>query len=185
MISVLMTSFLSLISLYWSAYACVYGPFRLVSPTLLVYTLHCNDLRRVLLFTHRFTFLVFAGACALAYFWATYYVPETANISLEEIDKLFKSSAGREEGMIKDQVSRFVAASALLFILADRQIRLGPRLRENLGLRTSCGRFLMINNIVNMEKALKPGLTGVCFVYTIVYDLCSIYTLLNPDHISI
>lgn len=125
----------------------------------------------------RFTFLVFAGACALAYFWATYYVPETANISLEEIDKLFKSSAGREEGMIKDQVSTFVAGSPRLYLsfLADRQIRLGLRLRENSGFRTSCGRFLMISNMVNMEKVSKPSFTRIHFVYSIEYDLCSTY----------
>lgn len=49
--------------------------------------------------------MIFSTACFLAYFWATYYVPETANISLEEIDKVFRSSAGREDEMMRRQVS--------------------------------------------------------------------------------
>jgi len=32
-------------------------------------------------------------------------VPETARLSLEEIDKLFRASAGREEAALKSQVS--------------------------------------------------------------------------------
>jgi hypothetical protein len=47
------------------------------------------------------TFMVFAVACFLAYFWSTYIVPETANVSLEEIDAVFKSSAGREDVLLK------------------------------------------------------------------------------------
>ena len=34
-------------------------------------------------------------------------MPETARLSLEEIDKLFKASAGREEAALKSQVSLF------------------------------------------------------------------------------
>jgi hypothetical protein len=50
------------------------------------------------------TFITFATACGLAYIWATYIVPETANVSLEEIDSLFDSSAGKDETAVKDQV---------------------------------------------------------------------------------
>jgi hypothetical protein len=49
--------------------------------------------------------MTFAIACFLAYFWATYVVPETANVSLEEIDAVFKSSAGVEDAALKRQVS--------------------------------------------------------------------------------
>lgn len=48
--------------------------------------------------------MVFSTACFLAYFWATYFVPETANASLEEIDRMFRSSAGREDVLLKQQV---------------------------------------------------------------------------------
>ncbi|KAF5375573.1 hypothetical protein D9615_009217 [Tricholomella constricta] len=50
------------------------------------------------------TFMIFAVACTLAYFWSTYLVPETANVSLEEIDAVFKSSAGQEDAQLKRQI---------------------------------------------------------------------------------
>ncbi|KAG6809898.1 hypothetical protein H0H92_014199 [Tricholoma furcatifolium] len=50
------------------------------------------------------TFLIFAIACSLAYFWSTYSVPETANVSLEEIDAVFASSAGTEDAQLKEQI---------------------------------------------------------------------------------
>ncbi|KDQ56312.1 hypothetical protein JAAARDRAFT_179795 [Jaapia argillacea MUCL 33604] len=50
------------------------------------------------------TFLTFSVACFVGYIWSTYVVPETANVSLEEIDKLFRSSAGREDQEIKFQI---------------------------------------------------------------------------------
>ncbi|EED83919.1 predicted protein [Postia placenta Mad-698-R] len=49
------------------------------------------------------TFLVFATACFLGYLWSTYSVPETANVSLEEMDAVFGSSAGREDLLLKQQ----------------------------------------------------------------------------------
>ncbi|KAF9784036.1 general substrate transporter [Thelephora terrestris] len=52
------------------------------------------------------TFLIFATACFAAYFWATYWIPETANVSLEDIDTLFGSTAGREDLRIKRQIER-------------------------------------------------------------------------------
>jgi len=53
----------------------------------------------------RLTFLIFASACVLAYIWATYFVPETANVPLEEIDKLFKAQTGMEERVLREEVS--------------------------------------------------------------------------------
>ncbi|OJT05650.1 High-affinity glucose transporter HXT2 [Trametes pubescens] len=50
------------------------------------------------------TFLIFAVACALGYVWSTYSVPETANVSLEEIDAVFESSAGLEDIALKQQI---------------------------------------------------------------------------------
>ncbi|EMD32938.1 hypothetical protein CERSUDRAFT_118367 [Gelatoporia subvermispora B] len=52
------------------------------------------------------TFLVFATACFLGYLWSTYYVPETANVSLEEMDAVFGSSAGREDQELKNQIEQ-------------------------------------------------------------------------------
>ena len=51
------------------------------------------------------TFGVFGSACFVAYLWATYVVPETANVSLEMIDELFRSPASREDILVKRQVS--------------------------------------------------------------------------------
>ncbi|PIL33584.1 MFS general substrate transporter [Ganoderma sinense ZZ0214-1] len=50
------------------------------------------------------TFLVFAAACFAGYVWSTYCVPETANVSLEEIDAVFGSSAGQEDVDLKRQI---------------------------------------------------------------------------------
>lgn len=52
----------------------------------------------------RLTFLIFASACVLAHIWATYFVPETANVPLEEIDKLFKAQTGLEERILREEV---------------------------------------------------------------------------------
>ncbi len=55
----------------------------------------------------------------MAYIWATYFVPETARLSLEEIDKLFRASAGREEAALKSQVESIVLLIAHCFCLFD------------------------------------------------------------------
>ena len=60
----------------------------------------------------RGTFMTFSTACFLAYLWSTYLVPETANVSLEEIDAIFTSSAGREDLEVKHQV-RFLLNAAI------------------------------------------------------------------------
>ncbi|KAN0097637.1 General substrate transporter [Tylopilus felleus] len=43
------------------------------------------------------TFMTFACACFAAFLWSTHIVPETANVSLEEIDAIFNSSAAQED----------------------------------------------------------------------------------------
>ncbi|GLB37895.1 putative major facilitator superfamily, sugar transporter (TC 2.A.1.1) family protein [Lyophyllum shimeji] len=50
------------------------------------------------------TFVTFAVASALGYLWSTYLVPETANVSLEEIDAVFKSPAAWEESQAKQRI---------------------------------------------------------------------------------
>ncbi|KAJ3515026.1 hypothetical protein NLJ89_g2020 [Agrocybe chaxingu] len=70
-------------------------------------------------FSPAVAFLIFAAACVAAYFWATYYVPETANVSLEEVDKLFKSSAGVEEAEMKREIEQELGLTGLIRELAD------------------------------------------------------------------
>ncbi|CAL1711576.1 unnamed protein product [Somion occarium] len=67
------------------------------------------------------TFIIFASACFLGYFWSTYSVPETANVSLEEIDAVFGSSAGREDAELKHQIERELGLTDLVGGLAARE----------------------------------------------------------------
>lgn len=60
------------------------------------------------------TFLTFATACFAASLWSRYYVPETANVPLEEIDSLFKSDAGREDEELRHQIMKDVGLDALI-----------------------------------------------------------------------
>ncbi|KAJ7915801.1 general substrate transporter, partial [Mycena leptocephala] len=50
------------------------------------------------------TFLTFATACFLAYLWATYSVPETAGVALEDMDRVFGSEVGREDALRRREV---------------------------------------------------------------------------------
>ena len=52
----------------------------------------------------RFTFFIFSTACFLAYLFVTYFVPETANVALEEIDAVFRSAASGEDLALKREV---------------------------------------------------------------------------------
>jgi len=54
------------------------------------------------------TFTIFASACFVGYLWSTYIVPETANVSLEDIDALFGTTAGRDDMELKRQIERQV-----------------------------------------------------------------------------
>ncbi|TFK33820.1 general substrate transporter [Crucibulum laeve] len=65
------------------------------------------------------TFATFAFACGLAYFWSTHFVPETANVSLEEIDKVFRSDAGREDEHLKSQIEDDLGLQQLVRELAE------------------------------------------------------------------
>ncbi|KAF5355074.1 hypothetical protein D9756_005752 [Leucocoprinus leucothites] len=66
-----------------------------------------------------FTFMVFSVACFIAYLWATYVVPETANVSLEEIDTIFHSSAGRDDAMLKQQIEQDLGLHELIHELTE------------------------------------------------------------------
>ncbi|KDR69748.1 hypothetical protein GALMADRAFT_907602 [Galerina marginata CBS 339.88] len=70
-------------------------------------------------FSASITFFIFASACTAAYIWATNFVPETANVSLEEVDKLFRSSAGREEGLLREQIEQELGLKDLIRELAE------------------------------------------------------------------
>jgi hypothetical protein len=62
--------------------------------------------------------MIFATACFAAYVWSTYYVPETANVSLEEIDGVFRSSVGRDDAVLKRQVRLLRSADILVHWLS-------------------------------------------------------------------
>lgn len=53
--------------------------------------------------------MLFATACFAAYLWSTYLVPETAGVSLEDVDTVFGTSAGADDSKAKEQVSSFDA----------------------------------------------------------------------------
>lgn len=63
------------------------------------------------------TYSVFALACFAACIWSITAVPETAGVSLEEIDKIFNSSAGMDEEERRASVAYF--PPAWHFVLAD------------------------------------------------------------------
>ncbi|TCD66752.1 hypothetical protein EIP91_000993 [Steccherinum ochraceum] len=65
------------------------------------------------------TFVTFALACFIGYFWSTYIVPETANVSLEEIDAVFGSSAGQEDAELKREIEQELGLHDLISELAD------------------------------------------------------------------
>jgi len=66
------------------------------------------------------TFGVFSVACFGAYIWATNAVPETANVSLEEIDALFASAAAHEEGSLRAQIESELGLPDLIVRLTER-----------------------------------------------------------------
>ena len=80
----------------------------------------------------RITFGTFSLACFLSYLWSTHFVPETANVSLEEMDTVFGNGGlvGREdEAVVRTQVREPFASIVVEHTLVFVQIE------ENLGLR--------------------------------------------------
>ncbi|KAH9987283.1 hypothetical protein BJV74DRAFT_842210 [Russula compacta] len=66
------------------------------------------------------TFGIFGCMCFLAYLWATYIVPETANVSLEMIDELFRSPANQEDIVVKKEVERDLGLHDLIRGLSEQ-----------------------------------------------------------------
>ncbi|KAF8588878.1 MFS monosaccharide transporter [Ramaria rubella] len=60
------------------------------------------------------TYLMFSLACFAACVWAIFLVPETAGVSLEEIDKVFNSSAGREDTLQRTKIEEELGLRELL-----------------------------------------------------------------------
>ncbi|KAG2073755.1 general substrate transporter [Suillus decipiens] len=60
------------------------------------------------------TFMIFACACFGAYLWSSYVVPETAGISLEEMDAVFGSTAGQEDRKRKFELERELGLHGLI-----------------------------------------------------------------------
>nr|GAT57997.1 predicted protein [Mycena chlorophos] len=65
------------------------------------------------------TFLTFATACFVAYLWATYRVPETAGVALEDMDRVFGGNAGREDVARRREIEEELGLRALVAELAS------------------------------------------------------------------
>jgi len=85
------------------------------------------------------TFGVFGSACFVAYLWATYIVPETANVSLEMIDEVFRSPASQEDVVVKRQVRTPIWLSRLG---VSFDVTWACQVERDLGLHELMHRFL-------------------------------------------
>ncbi|KAF7322698.1 MFS domain-containing protein [Mycena chlorophos] len=65
------------------------------------------------------TFLTFATACFVAYLWATYRVPETAGVALEDMDRVFGGNAGREDVARRREIEEELGLRTLVAELAS------------------------------------------------------------------
>ncbi|KAF7288752.1 MFS domain-containing protein [Mycena indigotica] len=65
------------------------------------------------------TFLTFATACFVAYLWATYTVPETAGVTLEDMDRVFGGDAGREDRVRRRELEEEMGLRAMVMELAE------------------------------------------------------------------
>ncbi|KAF7288772.1 MFS domain-containing protein [Mycena indigotica] len=65
------------------------------------------------------TFLTFATACFVAYLWATYTVPETAGVTLEDMDRVFGGDAGREDHVRRRELEEEMGLRAMVMELAE------------------------------------------------------------------
>ncbi|KAJ7072993.1 general substrate transporter [Mycena amicta] len=71
------------------------------------------------------TFLIFSTACFIAYLWATYRVPETAGVALEDMDRVFGGDAGREDVVRRREIEEELGLRAVIAELAgDADLRL-------------------------------------------------------------
>ncbi|KAF8626943.1 hypothetical protein AX15_004621 [Amanita polypyramis BW_CC] len=60
------------------------------------------------------TFGTFSLACFLSYLWSTYFVPETASISLEEMDAVFGDGMAREDEVVRTQIEEDLGLRGLI-----------------------------------------------------------------------
>ncbi|KAJ7288855.1 MFS monosaccharide transporter [Mycena rebaudengoi] len=67
------------------------------------------------------TFMTFASACFLAYLWSTYQIPETAGVSLEEMDRVFESDVGREDKALRGQIEEELGLRRLIATITAEQ----------------------------------------------------------------
>lgn len=67
------------------------------------------------------TFMIFACACFGAYLWSSYVVPETAGVSLEEIDAVFGSAAGQKDRKRKFELERELGLHDLIKALVHSE----------------------------------------------------------------
>ncbi|KAK2464442.1 hypothetical protein APHAL10511_003590 [Amanita phalloides] len=64
------------------------------------------------------TFGTFSLACFLSYLWSTYFVPETANVSLEEMDAVFDDRVGTTDEVVRAQIEEDLGLRGLIKELA-------------------------------------------------------------------
>src|SRR5690554_3752591 len=60
------------------------------------------------------TYIFFAGFLFVGIFWVWFYLPETKNATLEDMDRVFKSNAGEADAVLLKQAQRDVGLSAYL-----------------------------------------------------------------------
>lgn len=51
------------------------------------------------------TYIFFAFFCFLAAIFSYFFVPDTSNLSLEQIDKLFKDDSAEEEAALQREIA--------------------------------------------------------------------------------
>lgn len=52
------------------------------------------------------TYIFFACFCFLASFFSFFFVPDTSNLTLEQIDRLFEDDSAHDEAMLQRQIAQ-------------------------------------------------------------------------------
>lgn len=60
------------------------------------------------------TYIFFAGFLFVGIFWVWFYLPETKNATLEDMDRVFKSKAGGRDAVLMEEAQREVGLIAFL-----------------------------------------------------------------------
>lgn len=60
------------------------------------------------------TYIFFAVFLTAGLFWVWFYLPETKNATLEEMDRVFKSNTGERDAQLLHEAQREVGLTALL-----------------------------------------------------------------------